>query len=119
MPKMDPAETDPNWFHLKFTGQKDFSLAEKVQHTLARVGIYLDIGHTTYITAVMFGDGLDHLNCGYCHHPGTRHTWGIDMLPNGSFDVDHFNCNQCAQERDTPLVVCYTRPGGNARRDEY
>ena len=54
----------------------------------------------------MFGEGLDDLHCGYCGHRGVRHTWGVDAGPDGSFSVNHFNCNDCAHERDTSLVVC-------------
>ena len=119
MPDQSQADSGPNWFQLKFKGQDHIALAEKVQHTLAQVGIAIEIQHARYVAAVMFGDGLDELNCGYCRHPAGRHTWGIAGQPDGSFDVDHFNCNQCANDRDTSLVVCYTRPGGGALRDGY
>ena len=49
--------------------------------------------------------------------PAIRGAW--TPVPDGSFSVDHFNCRDCALERDTSLVVCYIRPGGGARRDGY
>ena len=110
---------EPHWLGLKSRGSKTDSLATRVHATLASVGILLDPARTSYIASVMFGDGLDDLHCGYCGHWGARHTWGVDTDLNGSFFVDHFNCNDCALERDTPLVVCYIRPGGGARRDGY
>ena len=110
---------EPHWLGLKARGAGADSLAARVHATLASVGILLDSTRASYISSVMFGEGLDDLHCGYCGHPGARHTWGVDVGPDESFHVDHFNCNECALERDTPLVVCYIRPGGGARRDGY
>ena len=107
---------EPHWLGLKSSGFTGDSLAARVHATLAGVGIVLDPGLISYIASVMFGEGLDGL---YCGHRGARHTWGVDAGPDGSFSVDHFNCHDCALERGTPLVVCYIRPGGGARRDGY
>ena len=111
--------SEPHWLGLKFKGARGDDLATRVHATLARVGIILDPGLISYIASIMFGEGLDGLHCGYCGHRGVRHTWGVDVGPDGSFSVDHFNCRDCALERDTSLVVCYIRPGGGARRDGY
>ena len=110
---------DPHWLGLQAKGSRADSLAARVHATLASVGILLDPGLTSYIALVMFGEGLDDLHCGYCGHRGGRHTWGVDVGPEGSYTVDNFNCNDRALERDTPLVVCYIRPGGGARRDGH
>ena len=110
---------EPHWLGLKSKGARADSLAAQVHATLASVGILLDPGRTSYIAAVLFGEGLDDLHCGYCGHRGARHIWGVETDLDGSFFVDHFNCNECALEQDTFLVVCYIRPGGGARRDGY
>ena len=110
---------EPHWLGLKFKGSRGDDLATRVHVTLAGVGIILDPGRISYIASIMFGEGLDDLHCGYCGHRGARHTWGVDVGSDGSFLVDHFNCNDCAQERDTSLMVCYIRPSGGARRDGY
>ena len=110
---------EPHWLGLKSRGSKCDGLAAQVHATLAGVGIILDPTQTSYIASVIFGERLDDLHCGYCGHRGTRHTWGVDAGRDGSFIVDHFNCNDCALEQDTSLVVCYIRPGGGARRDGY
>lgn len=95
-------------------------MATKVKRALERVGIVLQQAHVDYIASIMFGEGLDEHKCGYCGHHGAHHIWGIDAGPDGRPDIDHFNCNQCAKEKDTSLVVCYIRPGGAAaRRDSY
>ena len=112
-------DREPHWLGLRFRGSSCDDLATRVHATLAGVAIILDPGRISYIASVMFGEGLDALHCGYCGHRGVRHTWGVDADPDGSFSVDHFNCNDCAQERDTSLVVCYIRPGGGARGDGY
>ena len=113
---------DLNWLKLKSEGLEDEDLATKVHRTLSRIGVVLDHDHMRYIDSVMFGAGIDDLNCGYCGycgHQGHRHVWGLDTRPDGSLDIDHFNCNDCASEKDTSLVVCYIRPGGGTRRDSY
>ena len=108
-----------NWLRLASSKQPEAAVSTRVHTALAQAGIHLPEEHLAYIASIMFGEHLDDLDCGYCGHPADQHIWGIDADPTGNCRVNHFNCRQCAQEKDTPLVVCYTRPGGGTLRDAY
>ena len=110
---------DPHWLRLRSRPDATDNTATNVHAALAHAGIKIDIKTLTYAASVVFGQGLDELQCGYCHHPAADHIWGIEPDHAGGYQVDHFNCRHCARDRDTSLVVCYIRPGGSMARDGF
>ena len=112
-------DRDPHWLGLRFRGSSGDDLATRVHATLAgvghRPGPRPDKLHR--LGNVRGRAGRPALRL--LRSPGRPPYLGVDAGPDGSFSVDHFNCNDCALERDTSLVVCYIRPGGGALRDGY
>ena len=110
---------DNHWLRLPQAKDQATTPAGNVLRSLQAAGITADIKQLDYAAGVMFGQGLDDLNCGYCHHSADTHIWGLEPDQAGRYLVDHFNCRQCAQDRRTSLVVCYIRPGSSMARDGF
>ena len=119
MPTSPRSNLETNSLRLRPNDTREQTTTSRVQKTLEKVGIVLQPAHVNYIASVMFGEGLDDLHCGYCGHPGEHHAWTLGPQPDGSLDVNHFTCRDCANEKNTHLVVCYTRPNTGVTDDGY